>query len=245
MSYTKSRVPAFFKYAKQKDVNQVEPESNSIVDRLHRLFPKKRFNFYFKKTTVGKFNYRLMMKNQLEEYDPELVNKFTELISNLKFNRHAGDSFNNYMAVFDAVRDKMCEYSPDTDYVVDNLVLYLFGCSKKNKKKAFWTIYGDVVYNHLRENIDENTSICKTCGKRFYRIGKYKVNCPTCVKHSGTRKNKAYITCVDCGNRVAISSKARKRIRCDDCLVAYKQMLNRRRQQRFREKITQTNDAKI
>lgn len=241
MGYTKARVPHFFKYAKQKETSQVEPESDSIIDRLHKLFPKKRFNFYFKKTSVGKFNYRLLMKNQIGSYDEELANKFTELVSNLKFNRCNDESLSNYLAVFDAVRDEMSKYARDIDYVVDNLVLYMFGSSKKNKKKAFWTIYGDVVYQHLCDNLDANTSVCPSCGKRFYRVNKYTNYCRACIKNHKMAKSKTLITCVDCGKKFNVSPKARKRIRCDDCLAEYKQKLNRQRQQKYREKVTHTN----
>ena len=243
MGYTKSHVPAFFKYAKQKDASQVESETDSVVDRLHQLFPKKRFNFYFRKTAVGKFNYRLLLKNPIDSYDEELANKFTELVSTLKFNRSDDETLSNYLAVFDAVRDEMNRICSDIDYVVDNLVLYMFSTSKKNKKKAFWTIYGDVVYEHLRENLEANTGICRVCGKRFYRQGRYKVHCPVCAKHHKIEKKKKTITCVDCGKKVQISSKARKRIRCDECLKAHKQKLNRQRQQKFRDKITHTEEV--
>ena len=177
-----------------------------------------------------------MLKNSLDTYDTALIDKFNELVSSLRFNSHMGDNFNNYYAVFDEVKNKMAECCRDIDYVVDNLVIYLFSNPKKTKKRAFWIIYGDVVYEHLKENLDEKTYICQSCGKRFYRLGKYKVHCPNCVKHHKATKKKNVITCVDCGKKVQLSPKSRNRIRCDDCLAAYKLKLNRQRQQRFRDK---------
>lgn len=205
-----------------------------MVDRLHKLFPKKRLSFRFKVDNIGKFDYRMLMSQPLETYDVEMAKDFVYIVSNLKFNKLGNDAFNNYYAVFEGVRKEMSKYKMSEREIVDNLILYLFKDRRNAKKKAFWLIYGDIVYENLKNNLSNNIMICQTCGKRFYKPRSNSRNCPSCIAAKKTRFKE--IICVDCGVKFEVSKKANARIRCDDCLSVHKAELNRIRQARFKRK---------
>ena len=233
LTYTKARVPAFFKYAKQKEDNQVEPTSNSVVDRLHTLFPKTRLNFNFKYTTVGKLDYQMLMNKKLTASDSVIIKKFTDIVSALKFNQLGEHAFNNYSAVLNEARNEMLSLGISETDIVDNLVCFLFKEKKKSKKKAFWKMYEDIVYENLKENLARSMGICQTCGKRFYKTRTNAKNCPSCCSHKKVKVRK--IVCVDCGKEFVVSSRAHSRIRCDECTKEHKARLNRERVAKHRK----------
>lgn len=212
--HTKSKVPAFFKYAKDKDDKQIEPLNDSTVNRIYKLFPPKRYRLNFKLNIKGIFNYKMLLHNSHATLNEDIAEKFVKLTSSLNFNQTGTEGLSNYHAVFDAVREEMLELPYTEQEIVDALVVYLFSEKRNSKKRAFWTIYGDVVYQNLRHNIDENSAICPTCGKRFIKARKDQTYCCTACRQA-TKKKRSF--CIDCGKEISTKGKANRKVRCDEC----------------------------
>lgn len=228
LKYTRCKVPAFFKYAKNKEKNQVEEINDSTVNKIYRLFPPSRYRLNFKNTIKGKFDYKLLLHNQNAKCISKIAETFINLTSTLKFNNVGVDNCPNYFAVFDNVKAEMRKLPYDDDTILDSLVIYLFYEKKKSKKRAFWMIYGDDVYNNLKRNIDEKSALCPTCGQRFIKIRHDQIYC--CTECRKTTKGRHTI-CLDCGCEIQTSGRANRKVRCDACAKKHKSELARIRYQ--------------
>lgn len=220
-AYNKDRVPAFFKYAKGKEDSCVCQSSNSPVDRLPRIFKKKRIKCAISDDVVGKFDYTMLMNNPTIEYNEKIGKAYQKYVSvNMKFNRRkekSGDSdLSNYKAVYDQARTDIfamfSEYSRSD--IIDNIIAYLFNAKKSKNKKAFWQMFETEVYENLIENLETQIAICPTCGKRFRKTNSAKY-CPSCRGYRPIATKT--LTCIDCGKEFVVSSKNTKAKRCPEC----------------------------
>ena len=220
-AYNKDRVPAFFKYAKGKEDSCVCQSSDSPVDRLPRIFKKKRIKCAISDDVVGKFDYTMLMNNPTIEYNEKIGKAYQKYVSvNMKFNRRkekSGDSdLSNYKAVYDQARTDIfamfSEYSRSD--IIDNIIAYLFNAKKSKNKKAFWQMFETEVYENLIENLETQIAICPICGKRFRKSNAAKY-CPSCRGYRPIATKT--LTCIDCGKEFVVSSKSTKAKRCPEC----------------------------
>ena len=118
------------------------------------------------------------------------------------------------------------------------LVKQLFGISKSINKRAFWTLYGDIVYNNLCRNIDENYIQCERCKTRFYVKQRNQTVCDECLCQEIERKerlkknHKKVVKCCDCGEEFDVDIRNMKKIRCDNCQREYRKQWDRNRKTR-------------
>lgn len=222
LKYTRCKVPTFFKYAKNKEEDQVESINDSTVNKIYRLFPPSRYRLNFRNVIKGKFDYKLLLHNQQAVCHQDVVDTFVKLTSSLKFNSVGVDNCTNYFAVFDDVKSKMRELPYTADEILDSLVVYLFDTKKKSKKRAFWMIYGDEVYINLKNNLDAKSAICPTCGTRFIKWRKDQKYC--CEACSRTAKKKISV-CIDCGKEIITTGKSNRKVRCDECAKKHRSEL--------------------
>ena len=235
--YVKNKVPYFFQFAKGKTEDQTEAFGDGMIDRLSQLIPKSRLKFNFTTKNIGKFDHNILLKNKNIKPNKTVVELFIHEISTLKFNKSGEDSSTNYFAVFDNVRNIMLSTKYFEDDIVDMLVVYLFKEKKATNKKAFWTIYGDIVYEHIKQNLDENIGWCEHCHKRYYRIRKDQKFCSTACARAPKKPHRE-ITCIDCGKTFVASGKANRRTRCDECMKKHDKEI---RHKRYLQKISLSN----
>lgn len=113
-------------------------------------------SFNFKQYNIGKFDYRILMHNpNICVPDEDIIQQYKTVISNLAFRSTSDEAlYNQYSVYEEAKKDIVGDL--DINYVVDNIVLEIFALHKTLKKKAFWTLFGDIVYNNIRGNLNEN-----------------------------------------------------------------------------------------
>lgn len=226
--YTKKKLPAFFKYAKDKDDEQIECINNSPVNRIFKLFPKKNLNFNFKNNNIGKFNYELLMSNPDTEVNKEIASKYRSMVRKLKQNITDYDKDGNYNSLLTDIRNGLLDLGYDEKYICDVLVKQLFGISKSINKRAFWSIYGDIVYDNICRNIDKNYVQCEKCKTRFYVKKVGQTVCDECLQREIDRieklkkKHKKIVVCCDCGDEFAVDIRLSNKIRCDKCQKIYR-----------------------
>ena len=174
--YTKSKTPHFFIYAKDKQKDKVEPINNSVVNRLDKIIPSVKINF--KATNLGKFDYRMLMKNKNVELNQEIINEYTKLDLRHHFmvNKTDEGETSNIVYLYNEIRNKLLELNKDTYYVTDVLVKYLYNHKKSNYKTTLWECFGDVVIENLKNNVEkkigDDTILCEICGERIEVEGK-------------------------------------------------------------------------
>ena len=227
--YTKNKIPYFFMYAKGKKKEQVKPLSLCTVDRVKMLCPKRKINFNFTNSNIGKFDYKVLMNNPDIEFNQNIADKYKEISSTLNF-KHTDDSkMNNYLAVFDDAKSKLFSLPYSKNVIIDNIIIDLFHNRRTALKKTFWLLFGDEVYNNIKRNIGSNFIQCEKCHKRFY---KHSSNEKYCDKCKGYQKIKTKtLICCDCGKEFAVDSQSRK-IRCEECHKKERSRINKN----YREK---------
>lgn len=196
--YIKSKVPYFFIEAKDKEKRQVEPINNSTVNRLRRIIPNKRIKF---EEIAGKFDYKVLMSENVERIDQNIINKYNELtrskkkiIRNNKFkNKREGQLY-----VDKYIREELNKICNDENRIVNVLVEELYGRSDDKNKTTLWNCYGDILLMNIKGNI-KGTKQCESCGVRIEietNQSKYCDKCSIEVKRKKTRERvKRYRMC--------------------------------------------------
>lgn len=183
--YTKSKVPNFFIYAKDKDKTKVEKINDSTVNKLHKIIPNP--NISFKDMKLGEFDYKMLMKNKEVELDEEIIKKYTELDLKKHFmiSSHDEDS-NNITYLYQDIKNQILEVNEDIDYVTDVLVRYLYEEKKSSFKTTLWECFGDIMVESLKANIpngfDSGYTLCEICGERIEDSCSTKKYCEKCAK---------------------------------------------------------------
>ena len=161
-TYTRSKVPHFFIYAKDKEENNVESLNDSTVNKLEKIIPDKRINF---KKVAGKLDYTLLMKNKDVEINDEIVEKYINLDKGKRWRMKYDESFDNNSSlyIYQLIRNDLLELTDDVEYLVDVLIKYLY---EKNSawKETLWKCFGEIIYSNLQNNLS-GMKPCECCGK--------------------------------------------------------------------------------
>ena len=167
-SYTKAKVPNFFIYAKDKEPHQVEPPNDSTMNRIAASIPDPKIKF---SKSISKFDYRMLMNLDCDfsvSSESPVIKSYDYW--NARINEFEDDKAvkNQDMYKYKNLRRKVLEESgKDIDYVVNTLVAYLYTVRKTSAKKGLWDSFGDVIIQNLKNNLNQESKICKICGKRF------------------------------------------------------------------------------
>lgn len=169
-SYTKSKVPKFFIYAKNKLPSQVEPANQSVMNRIAEKFPPSKLKFC---KTIGKFDYRMLMNFDCDfsiSSDNPVVksydywNKHQKLFT-IEPEKHQKQED---LYLFQQIRERIIQDTQkDLHYIVNTLVAFLYTVRKTSSKKTLWACFGDVILENLKTNLKDSGKICAVCGKRF------------------------------------------------------------------------------
>lgn len=221
-AYTKSKVPHFFMYAKDKDEGQVASINDSFVNKLERVIPNPRINC--RKLGLNKIDHTLMMSNPdiefkvkftdrgkliKEETDPvivtyqELVKKYGVTLrdasiqtEHMKPEMLTNAQLKQKMLYDTIVRDMIAELDMcgrSREEVADILVKYLYHIRDDKHKMPLWICYGEYIYRNLSAKVKRKTKD---------------------------------VQCVDCGKWFAASVKYNNAARCDECKRSRKNAIN-------------------
>lgn len=176
-SFTKNKVPHFFKYAKDKEDRLVEPIGNSTVDKLDSMIPDKPIRFI---ALTGKINHKKLMKRKTAPVNPSIIEKFEELskkkrflISQHKDRKSAGFYFNSL------VREEFKKINRKEDYIADVLIEYLYVEKQSKSKDILWDAYGHIIVENLEKNL-KGTKVCEECLERFNTKQAHELYCKDC-----------------------------------------------------------------
>lgn len=167
--YTKSKLPNFFQYAKDKDPDtQVEPLNDSTMNRISAKIPDARIK-YSKK--IDKFDWTMLL-NKAVDYtireDSPVIERYNWWVKNQRRFGYGEDEHinENELYKYQTIRnDIINKIDEDIDYIVNSLVAYLYTVKKSNNKKMLWACFGEEIVQNLKRNVTGN--ICPICGKRF------------------------------------------------------------------------------
>lgn len=200
------KVPRFFKYAKDKNISQVEEITNNNINRISNLI--KNNKIVFNDVNVlgkAKYSYKVLMNNPNIEYTQEEANRILSLYRELeqaKLRRLRKMDFESFdikekqkMKMFlekDSIkqRENFVEMvGKSKEFITDVLIKLLQDDANKD---TLWKLFGDVIYNNIQTNL-KNTKRCEVCGARF----EYNQNCKTKPKY-----------CNECAEEIKKKQKA-------------------------------------
>ena len=190
--YTKSKLPNFFIYAKNKTSNQVEKVNNSTVNMLQSMIPDTRINF--KSIGLNKFDYKMLMsvdKIDIKTDDAiSIIDKYNELDLKKYFvlnkNENNNDKIKNILYMYKVIREDILSINNNQRYVVDVLVEYLYKNKKSNYKTTLWSSFGDIIFENITNNINVKLSKgyiqCNSCNKLIIPTNNRQKFCEICFK---------------------------------------------------------------
>lgn len=213
-SFTKSKTPYFFQYAKDKKLEQVEKKNDSVVNKLDDIIVDKRLRF--SKKDFGVIDYHLMMNNPEIEIDEKVISEYIKQNQMYHFKINMKDCKQiNIKYIAEDIKNTMSETEYCASDIADMLVKYLYGIKKSKSKESLWFCYGDLIVENLKVNIGNKTSVCKHCGVRFEPMYPDQMYCED---HMGyQKKGKKKVKCVDCGRTFEVDGIVKKQIRCPSC----------------------------
>ena len=180
-SYTKSKVPNFFIYAKNKEPSSVEDINDSTMNRISKIIPVNRIKY---NKALNKFDYQMLMNHEsdftikrspiLDAYD--YWQRHWKGMASLE-DEHADQ---DDLWVFKKIREKLLSLG-EKDYVINTLIVYSYTVKKNSTKKLLWACFGEEMVQNLKVNTKDLGKICPICGKRFkpFHSGDIDIYCST------------------------------------------------------------------
>lgn len=217
------KLPHFFIYAKSKEESKVKCTNSNCVNRLKQIVPRHKFKFSPGKG--GKFDYHMLMNNPTliwSERCEEIVDEYKDCLRDFKYAKYNKDEYDNvHDYQFQTIREKMFNCGEDITYVVDSIILGIFGRSNSRRKVVFWGGFGDIVLNNIRHNLSkEDTTLCTRCWGRYDVKSHSDGVCPFCgYKHQSGE----LLVCDDCGVEYYENKSSRKKAQlCPNCYREYR-----------------------
>ena len=246
-SYTRSKVPNFFVYAKNKTIDQVEEINDSMMNKVSKEI-KEQHNMFGKIRGLEKVNYLYMLPNMHDEYSNEEINKCFDRWNknygnNIKIDEENFDK-NNINVIVSELKKDLLRIESDENKIINSLVSFLYKKNSSRKKKLFWYAYGEQIYYNLLSNLDNN-NICWKCGRRVEELNEDNI-CKKCenkkkkeIKNSKMKK----VKCIDCGKSFMVGYYNTKTCRCEDCQRELDRKNHNERQLKYINKIK--NDGSL
>lgn len=244
-----AKLPAFFYYAKDKTLDQVKPRGNGVIDRLCNHV--RNYKFRWSNKTIPPFDYKMLMYNKNRPYgeaEEAIVQEFRNSASGLQFvrtNSYAEEDNHNYYEIKRLMKH-MEQFGRAQD-VCDILVRGLFHEHVVAHKAAFWLCYGDIVYDNLVANLQEQKKKddspvedlvwkeCSECGNGF-KANQFDIEtvCPACRAFGQTGMIRR---CIDCGAELPTKTGVgRGSVRCDSCQRAADRAVRARAMRELRKR---------
>ena len=190
--YTKSKLPYFFIYAKNKTRKQVEKRNKSTVNMLKDIIPNNRVNF--ESVGLENFDYHMLMYCHDEDIETDeaklIIDKYNELDLKKYFminqKNIEDDRIGNLLYTYQKIREDIYAINDDLKFVVDVLIKYLYKIKKSNYKTTLWSCFGDVIVDNIKMNIErkltEGYIQCSECGKLVKAKNNKHRFCKSCAR---------------------------------------------------------------
>lgn len=192
--YTNDKLPAFFKYAKDKESEQVKSRNRSFVNKIYDKIPNKSINTAGMK--LGKIDYVVMMKNPDIVHSQEVSDLYDKLIKQYRHMINMKDEYvDNLRYVACSLRNEFAQFGYSEETICDMLVEYLYK-GKKRYKQLLWFCYGQYIVNNLEKHFGKRTKFiqCIDCGEWVEVDSKDNktCRCKTCQHEENKRIKREY-----------------------------------------------------
>ena len=175
MKASNRKMPYFFQFAKDKDVDSVYGMTNGTVNRICRNIEAiKQDTYDF--SSIGRFNKNYLMNNIKVQIDDRIINKYKELDNRrnetIALYKLIMDKESN-LNISDIIANEFKKYCNEVGIAVveaiDMIIKYTYVTNRNSRKGFLFDIFGDVIYNNLKNNITKPLGeyiMCQACGER-------------------------------------------------------------------------------
>lgn len=239
ISFTQNKLPHFFKYAKDKEKNQVENVNESFINKLEKIIPNPRVNCKYlndsdKYEWVDKPDYRLLMNNPdievkivksntgilIEETNPVIL-KYIE-----KAKMYGKQMSNIVFDVSNSPRKALYESQIRTNLLYNKIInLVKFELSQFGYSEIE---VADILVKYLYDiKQSKHKDLLWTCyGDIIYN---------NLIQHK--KRLTKDIECIDCGEWFEVRLKDNNTCRCKACREKYMRKYYRENKRKNRAKI--------
>lgn len=166
LSFTRSKLPYFFKYAKDKTDEQVEEFILTTVNRIGKLIKNPRLNF--KQLNIDKPDYRLLMNNPYIEIDKKVIEVYNLKNQTYHFKINMKDeNVDNLGYIAYEIKAALSDVGYSDIEICDMLIKFLYEKESKSKE-VLWFCYGNIIVDNMEFNLKpkKTKSIqCIDCGE--------------------------------------------------------------------------------
>lgn len=187
-SYTKSKTPYFFMFAKDKNKKDVEVINNSTMNRISKLI--NDFQSKLKLTGMKRFNCKMLQNYKNPELDVDIIHLYEKLDLKKFTMMNNKKDVDNYTYIYQDIRNQLLQVNFDASYVTDCLIEYLYNIKKAKNKTTLWECFGDIIVKNLKRNIDDKNIYCDECGDLIEQKANYQKYCDECAKEIEKKNSK-------------------------------------------------------
>lgn len=190
--YTNKKLPAFFEYAKDKELKQVDERNDSFVNKLYNLIKDKKINT--RSLHIPKLDYRKLMSNQKIICSKDVEELYKKISKEYSFRVNMKDEYvDNLRYIACSIRSQFNELGYTDDMVTDMLVQLVYGKNSR-RKQLLWFCYGQNIVNNLEKNLGTKKTKyvqCIDCGEWIEIDLKSKSTRCQCCQNEYKRKYQA------------------------------------------------------
>ena len=192
--FTRKKLPFFFRYAKDKNRDQVEKRNNSFVNKIHARIKDLPINA--NSVEIDILDYRKLMSNSNITCSKEVSSLYDKLNKEYRYKIDMKDEYaDNLRYVACLIRDEFSKFGYSDEMITNMLVDYLYG-NDKRYKQLLWFCYGQQIVNNLEHNLDIKPTKyiqCIDCGEWVEVLsGSKSVRCSDCQREENKRKKREY-----------------------------------------------------
>lgn len=184
-NFTRKKLPFFFRYAKDKDRDQVEKRNNSFVNKIYTRIKDLPINA--NSIEFDALDYRKLMSNSNITCSKEVSSLYDKLNKEYRYKIDMKDEYaDNLRYVACLIRDEFSKLGYSDEMITNMLVDYLYG-NDKRYKQLLWFCYGQQIVNNLEHNLDIKPTKyiqCIDCGEWVeVDIKSKSIRCNHCQKN--------------------------------------------------------------
>lgn len=192
--FTNKKLPAFFKYAKDKDKGQIEERNNSFVNKIYTRIKNKPINTRGLK--LGELDYRKLMKNSNMVCSKDVSDLYEKVSKEYSFQVNMKDEYiDNLRYLACEIRTQFNDLGYSDETISDMLVQKVYG-KESRRKQILWFCYGQYIVNNLENNLNVRKTKyiqCIDCGEWVeVDIQSKSIRCNKCQLEENKRKKREY-----------------------------------------------------
>lgn len=150
--YTIQKLPAFFRFAKDKTEEQTAPPNKSFVNQLYTIIPDVPIRPSC--VRIGVLDYRKLMEHPDMRCAKDVSDLYRKLNTQYRYKINMKEEYaDNLHYVACDIRRRFLELGYSEETLTDMLVAYTYG-GERRCKELLWFCFGRTILKNIRNNVE-------------------------------------------------------------------------------------------